>query len=310
MVKITHVDKKRGSFIDQIGLPIMVKDLGRDHPLMWNYMRGDYFIDGEDSFENIIAYPEVIADEDMELLVLGARTSQLFRWTDVDNWYKQEHDALAATKDQILYKEVGAVTTTLATEAVDLTKSHPFRYKVAAVKSAIDCYRTDMTTPKLSVTDTSHASGYWGVWMNAEDTYGDGSFAAPYNRLLGKPDMASLKPMRYLEVPVVGSGTLDDPFRAEMPQKLATHPKFEKINPLALTHSAVIKSGKDGKPTDYRAIVRVFDQPDRQTHLKSISTCLTALKGKRGVKRLDKDEAKREALKLDDKLHMEDLSEW
>jgi hypothetical protein len=72
--------------------------------------------------------------------------------------------------------------------------------------------------------------------------------------------------------------------------------------------SSLIKTGKDGKPVEYTAIVRIMPHPDRPSHLKPISECVEALKRIPGVQSLAQEQAVKKALEIDDKLHIYDLT--
>ena len=156
--------------------------------------------------------------------------------------------------------------------------------------------------------------------------------------MLDDPLSPTPKPAAFFEVPVVGSGTLEDPFRAQMPEEVVVDwslnptakKKYDVLkakgftdeeiailvpevlsvrkNLLALTHSSLIKTDRaTGKPVDYVAIVRVFDQPDRGPALRPISKCLNALRAMPGVKELTRDEAIKRAKQIDPDLTDVDL---
>jgi hypothetical protein len=67
------------------------------------------------------------------------------------------------TADNGLVKYVKATGTVLATEAVDLAVDTPYAYRLSISGSTIKVFRTDLTTPKFNVTDTSFTSGAYGV---------------------------------------------------------------------------------------------------------------------------------------------------
>ncbi len=79
----------------------------------------------------------------------------------------------------------------------------------------------------------------------------------------------------------------------------------EKINPLAVTWSALIPCDKSGKPKNSTAIVRVF--PSSPEYCYPIEKRIQAISEMRGVRKLSREEAIRTALKMDDKLHIHDL---
>lgn len=261
-------------------------------------------------------------------------SGHLCRWVDLNNWYGSWLYSGAATADFQVGKNVGAGWTLLASEAVDLTAHHVWLLKFSLLGTTLKAYREDMVTPKISVTDTSHASGRFGSWA-ATSQYAWTSLAC----ILLAPSSPSAKALSYFEAPVVGSGTLEDPFRAQMPEEVAwgwslnpaAKKKYDllklkgftdeeivtlfpevlscKVNRLALTHSCLIKTDKaTGKPVEYTAIVRVFEQPDRQAHLRPMLDGITALRGTAGVRELTRDEAVKRAKQIDPDLTDVDLT--
>ena len=66
------------------------------------------------------------------------------------------------TADFGIEKWVGRTRTTLGSEAVDIDVGTDMRIKISISGSTIKGFRVDMTTPKVTVTDTSLASGSFG----------------------------------------------------------------------------------------------------------------------------------------------------
>jgi len=220
------------------------------------------------------------------------------RFIDPDNSYHVEHNCGYTTSDHYMWKTLAGTETGLAYEAVDLTAAYTYYYRFSCLGTALKSFRDDFVTPRLSVTDTDIASGKWGYKLRGDWTRG-GKLFETYLRAPASPAPRVLK---FFEAPVVGKGTMEDPFRVKMPQELADHPTLGKINRLALSHSSLIKCGRDGKPKEYVAVVRVFEQPDRQAHLKPIAEAIDALKAMRGVRELSREDAIRRAKQLDDLL--------
>ncbi|MEM1523070.1 MAG: hypothetical protein QXU69_08585 [Thermofilaceae archaeon] len=256
------------------------------------------------------------------------------RQSDRYNTYFAWLNMPAAAADFKVSKFVNGAETVLGYEAVNLT-TDVYLLKLSCIGSTLKGYRNDMTTPKVTVTDTSFSSGRFGSIAGAGGwTY----FGAPCGAYLRAPSSPSQRPIYYLEIPVVGSGTPDDPFRPQMPELVEwewslnplakkkydilkargfTEEEIElfapevlscRVNRLALTHSSLIKTDRTtGRPTEYVAIVRIFEQPDRQSHLHSIDKCLDALRSVKGVRRLTRDEAIKRAKQLDPDLADVDL---
>jgi hypothetical protein len=238
--------------------------------------------------------------------------------TSYNNAYYNDVVPNNTAADHRLFKLVSGTWTTLATEAVDLATYVTYLLKLSCLGSTMKSYRTDMATAKLSATDTSLASGRFGV----EGGRPDAGSAVMFGKLVA-PGSPSPKVLSFYEVPIVGSGTLEDPFRAQLPELLEVPASAEldayppmlkraiqanvggRVNRLALSHSALIPTDPTtGKPLYSTCIVRVFEQPDRQPHLWKIAEVLARLETQTAipVKKLDVDQAIRRAKEMDPKL--------
>jgi hypothetical protein len=129
--------------------------------------------------------------------------------------YLTGHYPPLATKDHMLSKIVAGTITDLAIEAVDLNGWACYIYKLSCSGSTLKSFRDDMTTPKLSVTDTSIGSGVFGHLIARGDVYGVEFFG-----LLRAPASPSSPPAVIMEVAVEGSGKFDEPFRPLMSKNL------------------------------------------------------------------------------------------
>ncbi|MEM1523418.1 MAG: hypothetical protein QXU69_10335 [Thermofilaceae archaeon] len=290
---------------------------------------------------------DVFADKAVFAAVqINAHPNLAARVQDYNDFYYNQYNPGASGADHSLLKLVAGAVASLATEAIDIDNKGR-GLAISCVGSTIKSMRFELTTVKdplalptpnatISATDTSFASGYFG-YRNLRETYSHGG-TTPDAVYLKAPMSPSPQPIAYFEVPVVGSGTLDDPFRAQMSELLdwewSLNPlakrKYDvlrskgftdediitlfpeilsvRVNRLALTHSSLIKTDRaTGRPTEYVAIVRIFEQPDRQSHLHSIDKCLDALRSVKGVRRLTRDEAIKRAKQLDPDLTDVDL---
>lgn len=235
--------------------------------------------------------------------------------------------------DFYIQKLVNGNITFLSWEAVDLSDIF-YRCKFSISGSTLKAYRVNLSTPKITATDTSITSGYYGIG------YWDSS-ARPLLTMAGAilraPSSPSPQVISYFEVPITGTGTPEDPFRAHMPELIEIEPSIDRrifkkyeilrnkgftdeeimelfpevlsirANRLALTHSSLIKSDRTGKPQEYTSIVRVFHQPDRQPHLYPISRALDELRNMKGVRKLSREEAIRRTKQIDPDLTDVDL---
>jgi hypothetical protein len=143
-------------------------------------------------------------------------------------------------------------------------------------------------------------------------------------RAAGSP---SPKALGYYEVPIVGQGTLDDPYRPALPEILETPTEIDsypewlrnaimankdgKVNRIAVSWGALIPTDPlTGKPLNPTCIIRVFDQPDRQPHLWKISEALAKIETIPTIMKLDRSQAVKRALEMDKRLRDKDLMEW
>lgn len=277
---------------------------------------------------------------------VNAYSQLVGRLTNNVNFYLSFYNPGASAADHQLQKIVAGTTTTLATEAIDID-NRGRGLRLSARSTTISSMRYEITTPvdplnppsparTISATDTSHTSGRWGYRMLRESSpHGGTESAAAYLLPAATPQP---QPVLYLEVPVVGSGTPEDPFRPEMPEEVSwewsldprCRRRYETLksrgfsddeiadlfpdvlvcrtNRLSVTYSALIASDPStGRPREYVAVVRLYDQPDRQGHLRPLDRCVDEVLKIKGVRKLEREDAIRRALMLDDRLVREDL---
>jgi len=246
-----------------------------------------------------------VADKAIEGLNAAFAIGYFVRHIDSVNFYMQVKDAGQATDDHRLWKHVAGVDTLIGSEAVDLAIQNIHLFKVSAQGTTLSCYRDDMTVAKFSVTDATHASGHVGTFEVRGHVDG---WAFPLWLILRAPSSPSPEPIAYFETPIIGAGTIDDPYRPQLPYEEYIDPVLGKRNLQALSHSSLIPTDPaTGRPIHGTALVRIFGQPDRDPALRDIPACLDTLRGMAGVTELTRDDAIRRARALDDKLHLFDL---
>ena len=249
------------------------------------------------------------------------------RSQDYENFYFSLYNYFSFTYAHTLGKCVNGSITALASEQMWLdilgkglahvcagTTLKSMRYDMLEPVDPFDLPPADGT---LVATDTTFAVGRFG-YLPLYGDYPHGG-ATPDSVWLKSPFSSSsssisrseriAQVLAYFEVPVVGSGTKEDPFRPQMPEEAADHPVRGKFNRLALVWSALIPTDRaTGKPVHGTAIVRVFDQPKRPKDLHPMPKCLEALRSMPGARELRAEEAAKLALKMDDRLHPFDLT--
>jgi hypothetical protein len=142
----------------------------------------------------------------------------------------------ASTQDHLLYRYSAGTATTLGYEAVDLSAYH-YLFGISVSGSSFKCYRAWVTakniasqTPKFTVTDTTYASGYWGVGFvrGGHQHYHQVAYFIP-------SFSEGAKALYIIEVEVMGSGKPYDPFRPLLSQKLvpaSDSPELRRVEEL------------------------------------------------------------------------------
>jgi len=150
------------------------------------------------------------------------------RIVDRSNYYEHAINTGAATADHFLRKQVGATTTTLATEAVDLDSSgEGMRLSISGSTltgarwlqtAPLDPLSLPTPTATISATDTSFASGLYGFFPIRE-TYPHGGTDGTIVYLLA-PSSPLPPALLVLETEAEGSGSGDDPLRPALGKDL------------------------------------------------------------------------------------------
>jgi hypothetical protein len=223
----------------------------------------------------------------------------------VDSLYVTEMHVYVVNEDIKIKKLVSGSWTILATEAVNLSNAQVYAFKFECVGSNLRYYRDGVL--KLTATDTDITSGGAGIG-SYEKVLGTHAkvFVKPYGT-----DNQSLTPIAYFEIPIIGSGTYDDPYRPQIPEEiipLEGNPEKTHVNVSAVTYSALIPTDSKGKPVHGTCVVRLFERSETINPIKPLSKCIENIKSIPGVRRLDRDEAIRLALQMDDKLSVFDVT--
>ncbi len=215
---------------------------------------------------------DAFTDKAIEVFLINADHSIVYgRRINTDNYHAKVAPVFT-TEDFMILKISANTLIILATESVDLTENYGELIKLEVVGSTVKGYRRDMTTPKLTATDTDIASGTWGQRMIERLNY-----AVQLPAWLRAP-ASSLPPARaIIETEITGSGSDDDPYRPDLLHQIEDHPELGRIDKLSITwgsfdhkhtHSHMLlivtgdnpyESGAIGKQKEYAK--RVFDPP-------------------------------------------------
>jgi len=146
--------------------------------------------------EEFILATDVFTDKGVGMMVHRV-VNLMGRFIDAGNFYMCTIYIGLTTQDFLIYKKVGGIDTTLGYEAVDLA-NEVFDGKFTISGSSLVGYRVDLTTPKISVTDTEFTSGRYGSGPQAA---GHGIRDHHPLRLIA-PSSSSPPALAVIEVPV------------------------------------------------------------------------------------------------------------
>jgi len=178
--------------------------------------------------------------------------SQYPTWNSL---YTHEMITGAATSDHLLVRWVTGTSTRIGYEAVDLSDYH-YLYGISVAGSTFKCYRDrgvvkDLLTltPKFTVTDTTFASGYYGIGfvMTTRNPYLLLTLYLP-------PASQGARAQAILEVGVASSDQGEHRFAPDLASELVKTGDGQVIDLLAVTNGAFEFSEKS--PTN---IVMVYD---------------------------------------------------
>jgi len=169
-------------------------------------------------------------DKAVQTGTCGVYTHQPYgRFNGFGNYYATSHNINMSTTDHYLIKVSAGTITGLACEAVDLVSYYGYLYMLSISGSTLKSFRSDMTTPKITTTDTTYASGQYGIEGGHGDTsYAPGGHAVGASKLLA-PSSPSPPAQAILELPIAGSGKYEDPFTPQLSQNLVEIPKLSNL---------------------------------------------------------------------------------
>jgi hypothetical protein len=201
------------------------------------------------------------------------RNSYYFaRIGDSRNSYYVRLAAAASTADHRLLRIVAGTTTSLGREAIDLLERALYTYMLSASGSVINSFRTDLTTPRISVTDTSLASGYFGVKPYVEGA-GGGAQPTGLHELFITTSPASPAPpaLAVLEVEVEGSGAPEDPYGPSLSKNLVEIQSLQGLPSFLYQEAKKYEILKNKGFTDEEMRILLGYIPQHQVDLASVT---------------------------------------
>lgn len=208
---------------------------------------------GETYPDMMIPTVDVFTDKGVETFISDHSQWIFVRAQDDYDMYIYEAMSGNSTQDILFRVLSGGTSTMLWYEAVDITAGHGFLAKITVAGSTFTIYKHDLTTAKATVTDTTYASGMFGIGLARQASGGGFGMMAPLVAWLRAPSSrtryaidlnAKSKPDRgifIVEMEVEGSGKLDDSIR---PAFLKDIDKELNIDRLAVTWGAFDYKGE------------------------------------------------------------------
>jgi hypothetical protein len=159
---------------------------------------------------------DVFADKAVESPLRDAGSIVARDQLDTRNAYRAAITIGHSASDFYIQKLIAGTMIGLGSEAVDLSDIfYPCKFSLSG--STLKGYRIDMDTPKITVTDTSFASGYFG----AGHFDGAGRSVLAMTGAVLRPSSTTLPPaLTIIEVEVEGGGAPEDPYRPSLSKNL------------------------------------------------------------------------------------------
>ena len=215
------------------------------------------------------AYKIVTIDSFTDKTIEGMlRDRMLFtaRYKDVNNWYEQIFTTGASSSDHQIAKYVDGTRTILGYEAVDLGANSVYYFAFSLSGSTLKGFREDLTTPKISVTDTTFPSGQFGVMSTSgtNDTY-------PIACKLNPPMTRLPRPVVILEYYVDGTGREEDPIRPAMPTNLVDILKLDNAPDYLRAEARVYSKLKEQGYSDEEIEFIIGSKPNPYVDVLAVS---------------------------------------
>jgi len=191
---------------------------------------------------------DIFTDKALEVVqgwIRGVDTGALMvrgrdRTPEESSYYALSTQPAASTADFSLWKRVAGTVTRLGDEAVDISDWAHYDTKISCSGSSIKAFREDMTTPKISVTDTDIPDGRFGIgFINRSYQYDYKDhhyhFVDYIYAYLRPPSSISPKVQAIIEYDVIGMGSVGSPIQPDMPKNITE----SGINTLAVSWGAI-----------------------------------------------------------------------
>jgi hypothetical protein len=250
------------------------------------------------------------------------------RLQNFQNSYRAAAYLPSVANDFQIHKEVLGIFIIIASLAIDFDmggKAIALSITGSTIKgmyweipNPTDPFAMPIPNATISAVDTTFTSGRWGFDLGGNIPAVDSASVYLMPPMSPNPEILAI-----YEVEITGDGSIDNPFKPNLPSKLEfVEPaeldkydkvlqsaiklnKDQKVDRLALSWNAFIPTDENGIPTEKTALVFIFEQKERQPHLYSIKECLDEIEKRPKVKKHDKGSAKKEMFARDKRLMKE-----
>jgi hypothetical protein len=186
---------------------------------------------------------------------------------DTRNAYRAAISLGRSTADYYLQRMVGGTPTDLGSEAVDLSDIfYPCKFSLSG--STLKGYRVDMVTPKITVTDTSLASGYFGT---GHYDLAARPVLAMVGAILRAPSSPAPPAILILEIEVEGSGAPEDPYRPLFSKNLVEIASLEGLPSFLYQEAKKYEILKAKGFTDEEMRLLLGSIPQHQVDLEAVT---------------------------------------
>jgi len=210
---------------------------------------------------------DAFADRGMRYNACGERSRGHGRVSG-SNYYGHSLDYGLTTQDHHISKYVNGVDTTITYEAVDLDRNTTYYLLFSISGSTLKGFRNDLTTPKISATDTAIAGGGWSPPIGWSDSAGA---EVNLTARLVAPSSPSPPALGVLEVDLEGSGKPEDPYRPAMSKNLVPIPQLTGLPDFLYRDAKKYEILKAKGFTDDEIIYLISDRIQTHVDLDSVT---------------------------------------
>lgn len=190
------------------------------------------------------------------------------RWVDLNNWYELFLNSSASTADLRINVIIAGTSTNIASEAVDIRTDSRHLLMFSISGSTLKGFRNDMTTAKISATNTEYAIGLFGILGGTSG--GSNNIDALLGMLLA-PSSPLQNAKAIVELEITGSGREDDSIRPEFARELIEISKLSRLPDFLYLEAKKYEILRNKGFTDEEMELILGHIPQHQVDLASVS---------------------------------------